>query len=474
MSEWTTFEKALSSLLTAPARLARLDLRPDNLCTDTRLIQPGDWFLALVGPNFNGHTFLREAFDKGAHGCIVRQQDAHQIPRQLLEKALLVHDTTAALHALAKAHRASLKKLKVACITGSVGKTTTREMIAAIFAVNGQTLATAKNENNEIGLPKTLLQLDKNHRRAVLELGARNIGDIALLTETAQPDVAVCLNAGTAHIGVFGSYENLRKTKLEIITTAPQQCVGVVLRDQEDLFEHCQASQRALLTFGYHPESDIRILEQNDRGILLSSPGGNQIKIQSQFAQHAAFPINAAAAAATALAAGVSQDAIVEGLANYLPPSGRYQVINLNHDRVLIDDSYNASKESVSAGIMSVVQNYQKRGKTIILGDILESGASWRETHSAIGSLVTAADNIKRLILVGEKAKFIGIQAAKSGLNSEVIQYYDDVDELLAKVDTLGDLEGVCYIKGSNRVGLWKFVPVLKKLYGDDRAVSPF
>ena len=246
------------------------------------------------------------------------------------------------------------------------------------------------------------------------------------------------------------------------------------LRDQEDLFEHCQASQRALLTFGYHPESDIRILEQNGRGILLSSPGGNQIKIQSQFAQHAAFPINAAAAAATALAAGVSQDAIVEGLANYLPPSGRYQVINLNHDRVLIDDSYNASKESVSAGIMSVVQNYQKRGKTIILGDILESGASWRETHCAIGSLVTAADNIKRLILVGDKAKFIGIQAAKSGLNSEVIQYYDDVDELLAKVDTLGDLEGVCYIKGSNRVGLWKFVPVLKKLYGDDRAVSPF
>lgn len=355
------------------------DAQFSSVCTDSRSVQAGDLFVALCGERYDGHAFLAEVANDGAGAALVSRDTDISLP------ALRVGDTQLALGKLAALNRQYFSGELVA-ITGSSGKTSVKNMLAEILSCRGPTLATAGNFNNEVGMPLTLLQLDSEHRFAVIEMGAAAAGDIAYLCALARPSVSVLLNAMPAHLQGFGSVAEVARAKGEIFLGLTAQQTAVINADSEyaPLWREMSADADRIefgISQGDVTARQLQLHETGSRFLFCTS--------DAEFACELNVPgrhnvLNALAAGAAALAAGCSCEHIARGLSQVQSVAGRLQQHSLVHDISLIDDSYNANPGSVAAAIDVLASMTGRRH--LVLGAMAELGPDSAQLHSEVGS----------------------------------------------------------------------------------------
>lgn len=391
----TALARTLSATLVGP------DTGFAGVSTDTRALRPGELFVALRGPNFDGHEFVPQAQERGAAAAVVERALGGSLP------LLQVADSLVALGAMAAEWRGRFE-LPVIAVTGSFGKTTVKEMMAAIAASRGDVLATRGNLNNEIGLPLTLFGLGPAHRAAVLELGANHAGEIARLAAISRPSVGVITAAGPVHLEGFGSLEGVARAKGELYAGLPDDGVAVINHD--DAFAPLwreMAGTRRRVGFGLKADAEFRAEQVSQSldaaGPLLEfrlvTPDGAADARLALPGRHNA--LNALAAAAATWAAGWSLDEIVAGLARVAGVKGRMSLRKSRSGALLIDDTYNANPVALQAAIEYATA---LPGETwLVLGDMRELGPASAELHAAAGRLARER-GVARLYAIGPES----------------------------------------------------------------------
>jgi len=430
-----------------------------QLVTDSREIKEGDWFFPLKGETYDGHNFIQEAINRGASGYFIQEG----FPFESKVPSLRVANTMKAYHALASGWRSSLpSSFQLVALTGSVGKTTTKTMVSLMLSHFAKTFSTPGNQNTEFSIPKALFEIDSSYKYGVLEFGARHPGDIALLTHTAKPDVCVCINAASAHLEIFKDRGTILKTKLEIISESPRNSVAVALHDNSTLYENAKSFERKLFSFGYHPEASVSIRSEtklNEGMEIVFAIHGESHRLFLPL-YHQSYPINAAAALAVGLALDLPAKKCVEGLSTFTGIKGRYRIVKTKSGQIVIDDSYNASPESMKAGLTSVLQSFYDKRKVLILGDMRELGDSSEEAHKSLAPYCIKL-NPDRLITVGNFSNLIAAEAIKLGMNPKQLIHFATVEDLIKKIKDLSENMEVIYIKGSAAIQLSKAVEEL-------------
>jgi UDP-N-acetylmuramoyl-tripeptide--D-alanyl-D-alanine ligase len=354
-----------------------------GITTDTRNLTPGNLFVALVGEKFDGHNFLEEAIAKGAAAAIVSKQPslrARELPEIPL---LLVEDTLKAYQAIARWWRDRFS-IPIVAVTGSVGKTTTKELIAAVLATQGPVLKTEANYNNEIGVPKTLLELSGEHQYAVIEMAMRGQGEIALLTQIARPTVGVIVNVGTAHIGRLGSEEAIAKAKCELLAEMPENSIAILNGDNGRLIETAAGVWSGeTLTYGLEAGQfrgeliDARTIKIEGTEIPLPLPGRHNAV--NYLAALAVFKV----LIGKNLPANSLWESLSQGLSVQLP-EGRARRYELANDIVILDETYNAGLESTVAALQLLAETPGKR-HIAVLGTMKELGEKSLDFHERVG-----------------------------------------------------------------------------------------
>ncbi len=433
----------------------------DGLSTDSRSIGKGEWFVPIVGETFDGHAYVGEVMQRGAAGFLYQ---AERVTGPVPAGGIAVTDTLAAFQALAHGWRMSLKDVGLLALTGSTGKTTCKEMLGLILKAAGPALATEASFNNEIGVPKTLLALRPEHRYGALEFGARMPGNIRFLCEMSLPNVVGLINVGITHVGIFGSVQALLDTKLEIFRDSPDHTVQVAFGDDPRILAGAKATKKQTLVFGRLPEADVRIIGErwrDDGGMTLDlSVVGKTQKVELSSA-HQAYPVNAAAAAAMATAAGIPLDAVVSGLQAFRGIKGRYQIHQLRN-LTLIDDTYNASPDSMISGMSSLARSFAGKTKVLVLGDMLELGDESATEHARVGAYAGANVKPEWLYVVGTDAQHIAAGATGAGFPASRVQAFATIDQLLAADIPFADRGEVLFAKASNGMRLGRLVERLK------------
>ena len=448
-----------------------LDVPPTavtGLSTDTRTIGAGTLFVALEGERFDGHAFLGEAAGAGAAAALVHDPAAAapaglpRLPR------LLVGDTLVALGAIARHHRRRFD-LPVIAVTGSNGKTTTREMIAAILATRGPVLKTEGNLNNEVGVPLTLLGLTAQHRAAVIELGMNHPGEIARLAAIALPQVGVVTNAAAAHLEGLGSVDGVADAKAELYLGLPEGGVAVANADDARMLKRAQASGRRLLTFaaGRQRRGDVVVLEitsQDATGLRFVLGIGQREVALSLPLVGAHNAQNAAAAACAAIAVGCSDREIVKGLAAVAPVGRRLRLERLASGALLVDDCYNANPLSMAAALATVAELARAEGgrPLAVLGDMLELGPEELALHREIGAAAARA-GLARLFTFGPRSREAAAGALAAGLPADLTFTTEDLAELAAAVRAALAPRDVLLVKASRGMKLERLVEALRQ-----------
>ena len=386
--------------------------RIDRVVIDSRHAAPGALYVAIRGEKHDGHRFTLDAIKAGASAVMV-DHEGRQWARGINAPAIEVTDTRIGLGKISRAHRRAWAK-QIVAITGSAGKTTTKELTRAALAMTGTTLAAEGSFNNETGVPLTLLALRLFHHYGVIEMGMRGLGQIEYLTKLVEPDVAVVVNAGTAHIELLGSTDNIAKAKSEIWLGL--RAGGTVVRPAEDarLEKYaCEYQPQARhVTFGETDAADIRLVEYlpSDAGgtIQLDVFGERKHLVLQLVGRHAA--LDACAALAAAHAAGASIDSALAGLARARPPSMRGEVVEIGGRKVIVD-SYNANPASMAAALRTLAERARGVPAIAVLGDMLELGDHGPTEHEQIG--VLARELGIKVIALGELATRYGGEIAK-------------------------------------------------------------
>ncbi len=384
------------------------DISISRVSTDTRTLKPGDLFVAIKGPNFNGHSYLNEARRKGCVAVIVEEED-----RNLDIPQLVVKDTRIALGLMAGAWRKQFPDLKVVAITGSCGKTTVKEMLSAILNEVAPTLATQGNFNNDFGVPLTLLRLNASHRFAVLELGANAMGEIAYTSKLVRPDVALITNAAAVHVEGFGSVSNVAREKAEVYKSLGTNGVAVVNGDDSNSklwLEQIQQAGNSKTICSENQKSDADFWLENTIPLDLGHYCYDICSKSGRITVHSALlgfhnVTNALLAVAVAKSLGVTDKAIQTGLEKVQASPGRLNVYSENALNVLlIDDTYNASPHSVNAAIQ-LLSSYPNK-KILILGNMGELGEKAEEYHFQVGQRAKES-GINKLLVTGQYAKAV-------------------------------------------------------------------
>lgn len=413
-----------------------------GITTDTRSLQPGHVFVALRGETFDGHDFARVAIEKGALVAIVDRRMSSQlddIPQ------LQVDDTLQAYQQIARWWRDRFN-IPVIAITGSVGKTTTKELIAAVLSTQGNVLKSQANYNNEIGVPKTLLELEPQHDYAVIEMGMRGPGQIALLSQIARPTVSAITNVGTAHIGLLGSEDAIAKAKCELLAEMPATGVAILNHDNQRLIDTAATVwQGQTLTYG---------LEGGDLHGRLIDPETLEVEgmrfLVPLVGRHNA--LNYLAALAVAKHLGIDWEPLTKGLAVEMP-AGRSQRYELPNDTVILDETYNAGLESTLAALQLLAQTPGKR-HIAVLGTMKELGERSPEFHRQVGNTARQLNLDALLVLIDDpQAKAIADGAVP--LPTECFLSHDDLVERLKELVRSGDR---ILFKASRSVGLDRVV----------------
>ena len=465
-------------------RLQAASLTINEAVVDSRQVIPGSMFVALPGERTNGHAFVAEAFKNGASLALIEQdlpaeaagkypvmdlRGPHQrmdmtLPSGLLKKGkfcLRVENTLTALQTIAGFNRRKLQ-VRVIGVTGSVGKSTTKELVAQVLSRKYSTLKNSGNLNNEIGLPLTLMRLDAGHERAVLEMGFYVPGEISLLCDLALPSVGVITNVGTVHAERAGSQEAIARGKAELVQALPPAPDGVAILNYDDPWVRPMAEQtRAqVLYYGLDPEADLWADEVESMGL-------EGIRFRLHYHNevlHLRVPLigrhsvhTALRAAAVGLVEGMSWAEIINGL-RMASAQLRLVAVHARNGALILDDSYNASPESTLAALNLL---YELEGHRIaVLGDMLELGLYEQQGHEVVGA--RAAEVAHRLIAVGERARMIASSALAAGLDSKNITWVPDVPQALAVLSNELAEGDVVLVKGSHGLRMERIVAALE------------
>jgi len=383
------------------------NLKSDDLfeiSTDTRTIKKGDIYLPLKGENFDGEKFCNNALEKGAYACFYTTQKPDG-------NSIKVDDTLKTYLKIANFARQKYNPIVIG-VTGSSGKTTTKEMVYSVVSEKYKTQKTFSNHNNEIGFCQTVLSMDEDIQVLIVEMGMRGLGEIELITEYAQPDYAVITNAGTAHIGRLGSLDNIAKAKCEITKYLKK---SLIANDNERIKKFANFSGEKI----FYSINDVKILEKRigyskfeykDKIYELNTDGDYNIE-NSLSAIEIGYKLN------------MSYDEIKSGLLKYKSIEKRWEVKNVAGYNI-INDSYNANPDSMKAAVKTFLELYNNNS-VVILGDMGELGKSEDELHKSVGKYI--ADNFSgcnvKFFTVGNLAKFIGAELEKSGFD---VKYFDD------------------------------------------------
>ena len=441
----------LSELSTAlNGRLIAADCSFDGVSIDSRAIKPGQLFIALAGPRFDGHDYLNDVAAKGAVGALVERE----VPDSTLAQ-LLVSDTRLALGQLGALNRAAFDKPVVA-ITGSSGKTTVKEMLASILRTRGPVLATRGNLNNDLGAPLTLLELAPEHTAAVIELGASRLGEIAYTVAMTRPHVALINNAGTAHVGEFGGPEKIVEAKGEILEGLDAHGIAILnLDDKAFPIWKARAGERQVLSFALdNPAaqvhaSDITLDARGCPAFVLHSPKGSERVQLNLLGVHNVA--NALAAAAAAHALDVSLFGIVTGLNAVQPVKGRTVAQLAKNGIRVIDDTYNANPTSMCAAVDILAGFF---GRTVlVLGDIGELGEWAEQGHREVGAY--AVGKVSALYAVGPL-----MQHAVAAFGEHARHFASQAD-LIAALGAEQDPNTTILIKGSRSAVMENIVAAL-------------
>ncbi len=442
------------TVLTAPASI------------DSRAVVPGGLFVAVPGERVDGHDYAAAAVSAGAPAVLAQ--------RDVAAPAVLVDDTTAALGRLAAAVRTRLTGCTVVALTGSQGKTGTKDLLAHLLAPTGAVVATSGSLNNELGVPLTLLRADDDTRFLVCEMGSRGHGHLRYLTDIARPRVGLVLNVGVAHLGQFGSRADIAQAKGELVEALTADGVAVLNADDPLVAAMSARTSARVTTFGEAAGADVRIdglrLDTDGRPAfdLVTATSSEPVALRLLGAHQAS---NAAAAAAVAVALGVPLSDVAERLST-AEASSRWRMER--HERadgvLVINDAYNANPESMRSALETLALVGRGRGaRTVaVLGEMLELGATSAEEHEAVGRLV-AGLGIGRLVVVGDGARALHAGATGAGMPVEPVQVADGAAAVAYLTDALGPGD-VVLVKASRATGLERVASALLGAAGDTAA----
>jgi UDP-N-acetylmuramoyl-tripeptide--D-alanyl-D-alanine ligase len=435
-----------------------------GLSSDSRAVKEGELFWALRGERFDGHDFLKDAANKGAKGIVIERGRPCHIPTGEHLVAIAVSDTLRALGDFASWWRHQ-HRARVVAITGSAGKTTTKEMAASIFSLSGMTMKNKGNFNNLIGLPLSLFLLDTVHRTAVLEMGMNRPGEIARLTEIADPDVGLITNVARAHLEGVGSVQGVAKAKLELLEKMSSESRPILNGDDELLMRTAAPLRRKIMTFGLGPKNDVQPQDVKNLGregfsfeiryegravpVRLRIPGVHNIR-------------NALAASAIAFASNEPTDRIAQGLNSFEGIDGRFMLSPLPDGCTLVDDTYNANPHSLKAAMDSLRALVGEGGRILVgLGEMLELGNETAAAHLEAGERV-AEVGAYCFVALGEHAQLMIEGALNKGFPRERAAIAKDHQDMAGKIKGMMRKGDLVFLKGSRRVGLEKVVDLLK------------
>jgi UDP-N-acetylmuramoyl-tripeptide--D-alanyl-D-alanine ligase len=435
-----------------------------GLSTDSRAVKEGEIFWALKGERFDGHDFVKDAVQKGAKGVVIERGRPCPIPNDKDLVAIAVPDTLRALGDFASWWRHQ-HRARVVGITGSAGKTTTKEMAASIFALSGMTLKNMGNFNNLIGLPLSLFLLEASHRTAVLEMGMNRAGEIARLTEIADPDVGLITNVAKVHVEGLGNVEGVAKAKVELLAKMSSQSQPILNGDDELLMRTAASLKRKVMTFGLGPKNDVQ-----SEGV--KNLGRDGFSFQIRYAGES-VPVrlrvagsqniyNALAASAIAFASSESPDRIAQGLNRFEGIQGRFMLSPLPGGCTLVDDTYNANPLALKAALDSLKSLVDEGGRILVgLGDMLELGNETVAAHGEAGERV-AEIGAYGFVALGEHARLMIEGAIRKGFPRERASIARDHQDMAEKIRGMMRRGDLILLKGSRRVGLEKVATLLK------------
>ncbi len=440
-----------------------------GISIDSRSVASGELFVAIVGEVHDGHTFANSVVKKGVRGVLVEKGQAEGLmledPAAQGTVVVTVADTTRALGALAAFNRCRTP-LTVIALTGSNGKTSTRTMLTHIVGRKYETLATMGNFNNEIGLPLTLLRLEKTHTLAVLELGMNRPGEIRRLAEICRPDIGIITNVAPAHLEGLGSIEGILRAKGELLEGLNANGRTILNADDPHVASLAENASGEVLLFGLSDQAVVRashVREQRHQlSFHLEVPGET---IEVTLNTPGRFMIsNALAAAAAGYLMEVPLPEIKAGLECFQPISGRMRILKLANGMCLIDDTYNANPSSVKAALDTLKQMGKQHSRVVVLGDMLELGNQSAALHCDIGQHA-ALGNPDRLYLTGDFAHDIAQGAQNTGMDAKRI-VVGSVQDICADLIARADSRDTILVKGSRGMRMERVVKELIHTFG--------
>ena len=435
-----------------------------GISTDSREITPGQVFLALRGERYDGHDFVEKAIEKRA-SCIIIEKSFRLKNLPGRDTAIIaVEDSLKALGDLAQWWRRQ-HDVTAAAITGSTGKTTTKEMAADILSLSSVTLKNKGNFNNLVGLPLTLLRLKEDHRRAVLEMGMNRPGEIGRLTEIAEPDIGLITNVGRAHLEGLNDIKGVARAKTELLEKISPKSNVIINGDDDLLIEEVSRFKREIITFGTGRGNDIRgenikthgkggtsfdlVYRENSLPVRVGVPGSHNL-------------FNALAASAIAICMDIDFEDISKGLNSFTGIKGRFSFDHLPGDIILIDDTYNSNPSSLRAALDSIKDIAGERRIIVGLGEMMELGDETATAHMEAGGMV-AELGASYFYVMGDHARYMLAGALEKGFPPEKAietESHKDMAQKLGDIIKEGDL---ILLKGSRRAGLEKVSGSLKE-----------
>ena len=425
---------------------------------DTRTLKNGDIYVGIRGETFDGNTYYKQAFQNGAIGCILEKYFEDKIEKQKCKNIIIVEDSIKALQDIAKFRRKQVN-VPVIAVTGSVGKTSTKDIIANTISQKFKVLKTEGNNNNHIGLPLTLLRL-KDEQAIVVEMGMNHFGEIRTLTNIAKPTICVITNIGTAHIGILGSRENILKAKLEILEGMDESGT-VIINNDNDLLHNwgiVNKDKYNIITYGIKNDCDYKaynIVENENSVEYQISIDNKEYKVNVPVSGEV-FVYNSLCAIAVAKLCGVDTKNAIEGIAKFELTKNRMEIIKKD-DITIINDSYNASFDSMKAGLEYLRITNGNR-KIAVLGDMLELGEYEKELHEKVGEEVVK-NNIDILITIGQRAKYIARKTQELGLKNVIS--FNTNEEAIKYIKNELKNKDVILFKASNSM---KFGEIIKEI----------
>ncbi len=424
----------------------------ENFSRNTKEVKQGDIYIGFKGEIYDGGVFYEEAFSNGAKGCIINEIEGLKLKEVENKFIIQVEDTVKAIGQIARYKREKYN-IPVIAVTGSVGKTSTKDIIASVVSQKYKTLKTQANLNNHIGMPLTILSL-KDHEALVVEMGMNHFGELSYLTNIAKPTIAVITNVGTAHIGNLGSRENILKAKLEILEGLPKDGV-VIINNDNDLLHKWQLENKKynVITYGINNNSKYvaKEIKYTTTGSEYQLNGKESIKVP---VGGEAFVYNSLAAISVGELLNIPIEKIQVGIKNFELTKMRLDVQKSSKGYTIINDCYNANYDSMKSAIEYLNSSKGNR-KIAVLGDMLELGEFSQELHKKVGEEV-AKNKIDILITVGKEANNIAETAKKNGINTTYM--FENNQKAITKLKEILEPKDVVLVKASNSMNFKEIV----------------